>query len=106
MNARQQPARYREDMVSSQLSQMLLGRVGSAHTLIGIYGSSRGNILRWNWLDRYCLLLRSRIAPLRFVRYHTIGLLDWSPPLAVALWTASSIPCYPLSVHKAQSPRR
>ena len=106
MNARQQPARFREDMVSSQLSQMLLGRVRTAHTLKGIYGSSRSNIFCRNRSNRYRLLLRPRLIPLRFVRYHTISLLDWSPPLVVALWAAPSIPCHPLSMHKAQSPRR
>ena len=93
-------------MVSSQLSQMPEGRVGSAHTLIGIYGSPRVNILCWNCSNRYRLLLRPGIVPLRFVRYHTIGLLDWSSPLVVARWAASSIPCNQISVHKAQSPRR
>ena len=106
MNARQQPAGYREDMVSSQLSQMLIGRVGSAHTLIGIYAGSRSNLLRWHRSNRCCLLLRSRLDPLPSVRYDTIGLLDRYPPLVVALWTASSVSCYSLSVHKAQSPLR
>lgn len=105
MSLRQQPPKLQQDMVSGQQSHML--EIGPCtHSIAGFNCSSGIGLLCWDRAHCRRLLLRSLIAPLPSFRYHTVNLLDWPPPLAMALWTTSTISCHPLSVHQTQSSLR